>query len=102
MPANTAASGGRRQRVRSWVRRKLRPFQTLQKNNEGSAADLKAPPPAADETLCDTTGRRKRNPKSTPERLAYAKAGNPNHAVAAGAAAQAAKRIDEPTPTSDG
>jgi hypothetical protein len=47
----------------------------------------------------------KRNPKSTPERLAYAreykrqrKAGNQDAAAAARAAAQAAKTTDEPTP----
>jgi hypothetical protein len=72
----------RLRRLRSWVRRKLRLFR-----------------PPADEALCGTTVRRKRNPKSTPERLAYAreykrqcKAGNPNAAVAARAAAQGAKR----------
>jgi hypothetical protein len=77
--------------------------------NAGPATDLTALPPAADEVLCGTTGRRKRDSKSTPERLLYAreykrqrKAGNPNAAAAARAAVQAAKRTDEPTPTSDG
>jgi hypothetical protein len=63
-------------------------------------------PRPAKEALWDITSRRKRNPKSTPERLAYAreykrqrKAGNPNAAAAARAAAQAAKTTDEPTPT---
>jgi hypothetical protein len=47
----------------------------------------------------------KRQPKSTPERLAYAreykrqrKVGNPDAAAAARSAAQAAKAADEPTP----
>jgi hypothetical protein len=50
--------------------------------------------------------RYRRQPKSSPERLAYAreykrarKAGNPNAAAVARAAAQAAKTTDEPTPT---
>jgi hypothetical protein len=67
--------------------------------NEGAVTALTALPPPAHEALCDATGRRKRNPKSTPERLAYAreykrqrKAGNPNAAAAARAAAQGAKR----------
>jgi hypothetical protein len=66
--------------------------------NANVETDAAALPPPANEALCDTTGRRKRNPKSTPERLAYAreykrqrKAGNPNAAAAARAAAQAAK-----------
>src|SRR5262245_6309639 len=65
--------------------------------NESAATDLTALLPPANEGLCETTGRRKRDP-STPERLAYAreykrqrKAGNPNAAAAARAAAQAAK-----------
>ena len=66
--------------------------KVINANVETYAAAL--PPPA----VCDTTGRRTRRPKSTPERLAYAreykrqrKAGNPNAAAAARAAAQAAK-----------
>src|SRR5262245_38317138 len=66
--------------------------------NANAATDLTALPPPTDEALGDTTLRRKRNPKSTPERLAYGreykrqrKAGNPNAAAAARAAAQAAK-----------
>src|SRR5262245_3450071 len=65
--------------------------------NGGAATDLTAFLPPGNEALCDSNGR-KRNPKSTPERLAYAreykrqrKAGNPNAAAAARAAAQAAK-----------
>jgi len=74
-----------------------------------TATEFTALPPPGNEALCGTTGRRKRNPKSSPQRLAYAreykrqrKAGNPNAAAAARAAAQGAKRTDEPTPTSDG
>src|SRR5262245_42489495 len=61
--------------------------------NEGAATDLAALSPPANEGLSETNGRRKRDPKSTPERLAYAreykrqrKAGNPNAAAAARAA----------------
>src|SRR5262245_31475963 len=66
--------------------------------NGGAATDLTAFLPPGNGALCDTTCRRKRNPKSTPQRLAYAreykrqrKAGNPNPAAAARAAAQVAK-----------
>src|SRR5262245_17086808 len=66
--------------------------------NEGAATEFTALPPPGNGALCDITGRRKRDPKSSPERLAYAreykrqrKAGNPNAAAAARAAAQAGK-----------
>jgi len=65
--------------------------------NGGAATDLTALLPPGNGALCDSNGR-KRNPKSTPERLAYGreykrqrKAGNPNAAATARAAAQAAK-----------
>ena len=65
--------------------------------NGGAATDLMALLPPGNGALCDSNGR-KRNPKSTPERLVYAreykrqrKAGKPNPAAAARAAAQVAK-----------
>ena len=65
--------------------------------NANAATDLTALLLPGNGALCDSNGR-KRNPKSTPERIAYAreykrqrKAGNPNAAAAACAAAQAAK-----------
>jgi hypothetical protein len=76
--------------------------------NVAAATDLTPLRSLADEALCDPAGRRKRNPKSTPERLVYAreykrqrKAGNPNAAAAAREAAQAAKRTKEPAQRSD-
>src|SRR5260370_41588602 len=71
----------------------------------GKVINREATEVAAPTTLPPPT-RYRRQPKSNPERLAYAreykrarKAGNPNAAAAARAAAQAAKTTDEPTST---
>jgi hypothetical protein len=74
--------------------------------NPGAATDLTALPHPANEAPRAVTSGRKHNPKSSPERLVYAreykrqrKAGNPNAAAAARTAVQAAKTTDERTPT---